>query len=295
MIHEYALDPELLANWQSFRYFVENFGISKGRLIARFPGKWERAVHESIQRSDCGDIEKARLQEKLRRVDKKIFRLRDCSGWTNALNWFQNCLAEHQKCSFSAIIVSNPKAPNEIVLDGHALDSEMKPWKAATSKTVRRDGVEMSQRLRLFLQESTRLVFVDQYFDPDKLRFRHPLERFLEIAVKSPFRPLREVQYHISDELFTEQYFKTKALVKLPAIIPEGLSVKFIQWTQKQLHNRYILSDIGAVMFGHGLDERDGDGPETDTIALLSESHHLEILAFYGKRQAFCEILGKKK
>jgi len=294
MIHEYALDPDLLANWQNFRYFIDNFGISKGRLIAKFPGKWERAVHDSIRASACGDIEKARLQEKLRRLDKRVFRLRDCSGWTNALDWLQNCLAEHQKSSFTAIIASHPAKLNETVLDGHTLDSDLEPWKTDNTKNIRRNGVEMAQHLKLFLQESTRLVFVDQYFDPDKLRFRNPLEEFLGTALSLPFRELKEIHYHISDELFNKDYFETKALTKLPWIIPQGLSVKFIQWEHKQLHNRYILSDIGAVMFGHGLDERDGSGPENDTVALLSETERVELLSFYDRGQFFCEVVGKK-
>ena len=40
----------------------------------------------------------------------------------------------------------------------------------------------------------------------------------------------------------------------------------------EQLHNRYILSDLGGVSFGYGLDE--GDEGETDDITLMDKDQH---------------------
>ena len=59
----------------------------------------------------------------------------------------------------------------------------------------------------------------------------------------------------------------------MPRIIPQGLKVIFRQWQEKpggeKLHNRYILTDIGGVDFGTGLDE--GDAGQTDDIKLLGK------------------------
>ena len=40
MLFEYAVEPVLLNNWPSFRYFYEKFGVPQGRLISRYPKHW---------------------------------------------------------------------------------------------------------------------------------------------------------------------------------------------------------------------------------------------------------------
>jgi len=61
MLHEYALDPSVLHNFDKVRYFLEKFGVHRGRIIARFPGKWERMVTQAA--NSCGEIERARIVE----------------------------------------------------------------------------------------------------------------------------------------------------------------------------------------------------------------------------------------
>ena len=50
MLKEFALEPEALASWESFRYLIEKFGVSKGRVISRFPKQWKRLVYERQHR-----------------------------------------------------------------------------------------------------------------------------------------------------------------------------------------------------------------------------------------------------
>ena len=61
----------------------------------------------------------------------------------------------------------------------------------------------------------------------------------------------------------------------MPAVIPVGISVRLVRWKQKivgeKLHNRFILTDRGGVIFGVGLDDGDGAAEETDDIKLLDD------------------------
>src|SRR5690349_19025334 len=105
MIHEYALEPTLLSNWQDFRYFTEKFGVPQGRLISEYPKKWKKFVYQSI---DCGEIDRVRIVEGLRRIDEKLTR-RINPGWTDGVNWLGNAIAEQTRKPFRAIIaLANP-------------------------------------------------------------------------------------------------------------------------------------------------------------------------------------------
>ena len=45
MIHEYALEPELVASWHSlykFHLFSGKFGFGAGRVVSRYPKKWTK-------------------------------------------------------------------------------------------------------------------------------------------------------------------------------------------------------------------------------------------------------------
>ena len=53
MLYEFAVEPSCLDSWQTFRYLIEKFGVSHGRLISRFPKDWIRKVMENCS---CGSF-----------------------------------------------------------------------------------------------------------------------------------------------------------------------------------------------------------------------------------------------
>jgi|SRR5262249_19091083 len=75
----------------------------------------------------------------------------------------------------------------------------------------------------------------------------------------------------------------------IPPIIPKGMKVRLVRWCQRdggeKLHNRFILTDMGGVRFGVGLD--DGADGETDEIELLGDETYKLRLAQYTSTSAF--------
>ena len=88
----------------------------------------------------------------------------------------------------------------------------------------------------------------------------------------------------------------------LPAVIPGGMTLIVRRWQNRpageKLHNRYILTDVGGVQFGFGLDE--GDRGTTDDVTLLSAPAYGQRLGDYaGPAYAFdlegeVKIVGRK-
>ena len=66
MLKEYALQPELLSSWSVFRYLSEKFGYGRGRVIARYPKRWERLVYDAL--GHCKPVEKQKIVEGLIRL-----------------------------------------------------------------------------------------------------------------------------------------------------------------------------------------------------------------------------------
>lgn len=61
-------------------------------------------------------------------------------------------------------------------------------------------------------------------------------------------------------------------------------------WPKAKMHNRFILTDIGGVQFGHGLDARKEGQPDRDQVHRLPENVWAEIWAQYSVGEVVCKV-----
>ena len=70
-------------------------------------------------------------------------------------------------------------------------------------------------------------------------------------------------------------FFEHEA-ARMAGRLPRGATVEFVRWRQKtggeKFHNRYVLTDLGGVMLGVGLDA--GEPGETDDLSLMSRAQY---------------------
>ena len=122
MLHEYAVEPELVATWcdrASGRYFLDKFGLGSPRIMSRYPRKhWKRLVWEAWKNSSHDDSERKRMEELIQRLSEDMVTRRN-AVWNPDGTWFGNVLDEHRRIPFHAILVrSNARAhPNILVAD----------------------------------------------------------------------------------------------------------------------------------------------------------------------------------
>lgn len=287
MIHEFALDPEVISDWQSLRFFADNFGFSLGRMISEFPkkNKWKKLVHESVSRKRLGEVEKLKIVEKLNMIDSKI--LPQSRPYNGEMTWIDNAVEQSKTSPFHAIITEKPQPNANSILIGNELDETNKQWNVPTQKRVPRVATELARAVSSLLKIAKEIIFIDPYFDPDKLRYRRPLEQFLQEALHHN-SCVKRIEYHVkvtfeddAERLTFGHNFNNSCQNKIAAIIPEGVSVTFIRWKERNggedFHARYILTDKGGVLIDKGLDDDDDDGGQVTPIVLLSFDMYSEI------------------
>ena len=285
MIYEFAVDPACLNDWQTFRYLIEKFGVSQGRLISAFPRKWLKLVYAS-----CGEFtfrQKQILQSELNRVKK--YGLCDSSRmYDGTLGWLENALTQHGIKPFHAIISMEDDAKNQVVAAAEM--TEANPlWGTQRTMIVPRKAEDMAASVSTLLLASKHIILIDPHFGPENARHRRPLQAFLTVATKSRTNDMPKVEIHTQVKS-TEEFFRDGCHSKLTNLIPSGLKVRFVRWTSKPggqpLHNRYILTNLGGVSFQHGLD--DGGVLETDDVSLLDcESYEQRWKEYTGSDPAF--------
>ena len=301
MIHEYALEPELVASWhdlQKYRLFIEMFDLGAGRVVSRYPKKWVKQVWDAFE-ADFGQtartLDRSRMGKLLKKITKPVVKRPDCI-WDAACDWLTNAEIEHTRKSFHTILArNNPRNNTIVVRESEVMEDTAERWDAPGTMTIPRTAEEIANCVAPMLRCATKILFIDPYFRANEERFRKPLAAFLRIVDTRTSKITIEIHTADRDTAPSWAMFQQECEDKLPAVIPKGLTLTVHRWKERKdgekLHNRYILTDIGGVSFGTGLDE--GDPGMTDDVARLSADTYDQRLKGYDERNGAFDLDGK--
>ena len=280
MIHEYALEPELVATWtdrSTCRYFKENFGLGQGRLVSRYPKRWSRLVRDAFRGNN--DLAQKRLEELLVCLSERMVRRSNIQWDADSTSWLENAEREHERRPFHAILaLTDPNNHSHVLTESKMDKDSATRWTVRRGCSVARNAAEMADAVAPLLRCSSEVIFVDPYFGPERPRYRRPFRAFLEQMVSQrPGEMPKRIEVHTGvEDTGTEEFFRGECESRLRQCVPEEVRVIVRRLRQKQdgerLHNRYILTNLGGVAFGIGLD--DGNEGETDDITLMDRDQY---------------------
>lgn len=276
MIYEYALDPGVLRDWQVFRYLAEGFGISRGRMIVRYPKDWQRLAYQTVERLD--DNAKKRFVTWL--ADRAKRAMTGTRGGANPYNeptWFENAIAEHRRMPFHAIIADQPASANPPVLRFSEIDDANPLWAVKTQEFIARNAAVIAPLAARLLAHASTIRFIDPYFkgDPDQVAI---LIGCLGKCVSGGTTDVRSIELHVDGRQVqpsTEAHVLTALGRQWPAGLPK---LTIVRWKVDYLHNRFILTDRGGIMFGDSL-RRHSDRP--DQMTLLEDDVRAQWWAYH--------------
>ena len=145
------------------------------------------------------------------------------------------------------------------------------------------------------LRIATDIIFVDPYFAPGRKDFVRVIAACVRAGGKGRAVGPATVRIFSSDREVngTHEHFKTGCRERLPREFPAGQAVVIRRLGERtsgeKLHNRYILTELGGVSLGAGLDEREAGA--TDDVNLLdSDQYHRRWAQYAGKPPAFDQL-----
>lgn len=254
MLYEYAVEPEVLGTWSEFRYFLEQFGIGQGRLIANYPKGWGQMVWEACLESD--PVKRKRIELRLGELRRKTAATR--RAYTDGEPWLTNALAAHQQEPFHAIVVKSECA-HPHALRAEELDATTPLWKVETDGCIQRTALTMAALAGPLLRHSSEIRFVDQHYSPT-VKHGKPLAAFIAEARRG--KVLVSMEYHLnangSADHFCSELDRRRQHLHLLA----GEKIVFVRWRciddGENQHPRYILTNRGGLRYDYGLDEGNG-------------------------------------
>ena len=278
MLYEYAVEPDCLKKWQNFRYLIEHFGVSRGRLVSQFPKDWVRQAYGAC--SGFSFRQKQQLEIDLKRL-KKGGLVRSGREYDKATDWVANALLQFEKGRpFHAVIVDSYRDPSDDVLIADEITHDDPRWKVNQEIRVERTVDALGSAAADLLRIADRIILVDKMFKPTSERWRILLAKFVSLANVDRKKP-PIIEYHTkidNDEygkLETERTwdFQEDCNRFLARLIPEGTSLKVIRWDKRHLgdffHERCILTDKGGIRIDWGLDV--GKPGETTLVSLMED------------------------
>jgi hypothetical protein len=234
----------------------------------------------------CADVEKHRIIERLRQLDARVFSARSGSQYNGTMSWLDNVRTEHAKSPFRAVV-----SPAVLSADADFLPADVDEghdrWCTPQGCFIAREPEAFAAALRLLIAASHHIAFVDPYFRADQGEKTAMLLGFCELVAK---RSGVVFDVHASEAKFSFAEQRRHAERALPQALPTGLSVTIRSWRERdrgeRFHNRYLLTNVGGVQFGDGI-ERGGTG-QHDRVSILSEADRAHLWSqFYGDALAF--------
>ena len=291
MLHEYAVAPEVVATWvdrDEGRYFIGKFGIGSPRIISRYPRKrWEKQVWNAWQA--CGrdsQLDRKRMEELIARLSHAMVQ-RLHAAWQPGRSWAENAVEEHRRVPFYAILAADNAMRNPSILVAGDVDDENQRWNLPRSRTIPRRSHHIADVMRDMLRAAADLLFIDPYFTPYRSEYLNVIGECARASrerrtVAGPRVRIFSAARDVGEE---RAYFKTGCEQHLPPVLPLGQEVTICRLSNRpggeKLHNRYILTEHGGVMFPAGLDE--GKAGTTDDLALLEREPYNERWTQYAK------------
>jgi len=276
MIHEFAVEPELAATWGSlseYRHFVKAFGLGTTRVVSRYPKGWKRLVWEALKTTS--ELDRKRLEVLLEQISPTMVR-RAGNYDPGPDSWLPNAIKEDARSPFGGILAREGSDNGRVIGVDHVSDAAA--WNCANGIACSRTTEELAKALAPMLRICRRVAFIDPYFGPDKVRHRRPLQAFLRAMIdRRPGDLPSEILVLTSlDKTGTSEFFASECQKCLPQRVPRDLTLVLRRLREREggekLHNRYVLTDVGGILFGTGLDE--GEPGQTDDLSVLNESQH---------------------
>ncbi|MBM3330457.1 hypothetical protein FJY68_01240 [candidate division WOR-3 bacterium] len=165
MLHEFAVDPEVLRTEDALLRYVDCFGANTGRLIARFPNDWTRRIYEL---HPAGRRSGPRIEILLGKLKHRMWR-GEGRSYDGQGTWLEKAEAQHEVKAFQAILAKANPRDNPDILLADSLCEEDDLWSVSTDCLVERTPDAISKALAPIMKNARSYVMiVEPYFAPDE-------------------------------------------------------------------------------------------------------------------------------
>lgn len=271
MIKEFAVEPAYLLTPNVLPFIYASFGVVNGRVISRFPKKWLKQVFDLSD--TLNPSHKKLIEVGLEIISKRKILVSSNREFESSLDWLENAIQIHTTKPFRAIIAMANQNGEDFILTHEDINKDADLFKSERSRIVQRNAQDICDCVIPLISHSKQIILVDRYLQEYNDRHIGTLSGILKWIKLNRACAIKKIQYHTGDRETDENYIKSR----LSPSIPKNMKIEIVLWPTDKLHNRFILTDIGGLQFGHGLDEDQSyNSTSEDDVSILDSEHYLQ-------------------
>lgn len=276
MIHEFAIEPELLTSFDRLRYYESHLGFDKGRVVAQFPSDWLFRIWKATP--EVTGLTRSKTLEKLARLKRDAL-LDSKRRYDPSISWPQNAVRSQSQKTFRAIIAaSNPENLSGITKD-EDVDTASGSFAVEQQITIRRTAKIVAGLIAPMATIANRIILVDPYFSPAIGRNKTDRTRTYKTAW---YHLLDELTHSLPGDVVLEYHTLRKSDRGLhPCVgvadaidkarwlaecgemrkhLPHVLTFRVVRWQERPggdaFHARYALTERAGLLVEAGLDTK---------------------------------------
>jgi hypothetical protein len=292
MLVEHLVEPEFLtevvSSRRNFNDFLREFSRQSPRVVGKLQkfSKFRKKALQ-VQGDAVNEDQQTMLIELLQFIEETCLVNRN-SGIDGNLGFLENCINAHQQSPSHVFCLNEPAGQAVGGIDfiySADLNNGINPL--PNQKLVQKSLAEMVLVTTDFLRLSSRVTFVDPYFS-HRAAMLNPMVRFIELCGANSPVESKEITILLKDRVDAPSIqFLMDAITTHRDFNSSGISSLTVtslieKDNGEALHNRYIISELGALHWGIGLDERNSE--VNDDVVMLNEE------IFRTRSEQYCDL-----
>ncbi|MBE0437585.1 MAG: hypothetical protein IBX56_17500 [Methylomicrobium sp.] len=273
MYMEVAFDPACMADMEYYCLVKQHFGFEKGRYIAADVKAWAREAMRHVKDSDLQPIKKQSIKNYLNKLGRskcnEEFVLTEDRKGLNIEEW-NSWWQEQRKIREFSITISESNTDGCINVD--QINSGCDEWQIPPSVSVSRTAHDIVKVLLPLALISEEITIIDQHF---RLVGNAVLVEIFNRIANSSVRKLRIITAMETANVRGTYDKNYRSLNALP------IRFEWIKAPDKFFHDRYFITNVGAIRSGHGFmaDVEKGSHADLANLNIISRAEALRTLS----------------
>ncbi|MCZ4323885.1 hypothetical protein [Pseudomonas anguilliseptica] len=260
MYKEVALNPSCLGRFEYYSLLKQQFGFDKGRYVAADRRAWAQEAMAAVKQAGLSVIREQSIKNYLNKLprskERDEFLLapdRPKSDYPLWSTWLDSQLLVRP---FDATI-SEPADNGRLDID--AINNGHHGWVVPASISVPRTAAAIVDAVCGLLRLSTQITLIDPYFRLANNRTFSELFRVLQGTLVRSICVVSTIDTADPRRVYQREYL---------AINGSGVGLEWVVAPDQFFHDRYLLTDAGAVRAGHGFMSDVVKGAHADLLNL---------------------------
>ncbi|MDA7022280.1 hypothetical protein [Pseudomonas fragi] len=244
MYKEVAFDPCCLHSFEYYSLLKQQFGFDKGRYVAADRRAWAQEAMAAVKQAELSVIREQSIKNYLNKLprsrDSDEFLLAPDRPKNDHRLWPAWINSQIQVRPFDVTI---SESADEGRLDINSINEGHPEWGIPASLSTPRTAEAIVDAVRGLLRLSTEITLIDPYF---RLADNQTFSKFLFALQSTSVRSICVVSTIASAD--PQRVYQREYL----SINGRGVGLEWVVAPDQFFHDRYLLTDAGAVRAGHG-------------------------------------------